>query len=356
MPAHSQRPGPGFTWRPASETRDAMPRAFITGITGQDGSYLTELLLEKGYEVHGAVRRTSSLQRSRLQHLYNDPEVYGKTLFLHYADLEDPTTMRRVLTKVAPEELYHLAGQSHVGLSFEIPESTVDSTAMGTLRLLEIIRDMPAQPRVFHATSSEMFGNPAQMPQDESTPFAPVNPYGCAKAFATQMVRVYRDTFGLFGCNGIMFNHESPRRGENFVTRKICRAAAAISLDLEKELHLGDLTAQRDWGDARDYVVAMWRMLQQPVPTDYVLATGKLHSVQEIVELAFGTVKLDWKKHLVSDPRFLRPAEPHRLVGNPGKARRELDWQPSRTFQQLIADMTHAELERLSADARAGSN
>jgi GDPmannose 4,6-dehydratase len=299
------------------------------------------------------VRRTSTLQRSRLQHLFNDPAVYGKTLFLHYADLEDPTTMRRVLHKVQPEELYHLAGQSHVGLSFEIPESTVESTAMGTLRLLEILRDMPAQPRVFHATSSEMFGHPTQVPQDETTPFVPVNPYGCAKAFATQIVRVYRDTFGLFGCNGIMFNHESPRRGENFVSRKICRAAAAIHLGLETELHLGDTTAQRDWGDARDYVVAMWQMLQRSTPDDYVLATGTLHSVQDIVELAFAAVNLDWTRHVVRDPRFLRPAEPQRLVGNATKARRELHWQPTRSFKDMITDMTRAEVERLTS-ARPG--
>ena len=224
--------------------------ALITGITGQDGSYLTELLLDKGYEVHGIVRRTSTLNRSRLKHFYVDDSIYNRRLFLHYADLDDSTTLRRVLLKVAPGEIYHLAGQSHVGLSFEIPESTCEMTAFGTLRLLEAIRDLPVAPKLYHASSSEVFGQPAVAPQDEQTPFAPVNPYGCAKAFATQMVSIYRRTYGLFAVNGIMYNHESPRRGENFVTRKICHAAAAIKLGLEKELLLGDLSAQRDWGDA----------------------------------------------------------------------------------------------------------
>jgi GDPmannose 4,6-dehydratase len=322
--------------------------AFITGITGQDGSYLTELLLGKGYEVHGMVRRTSSLDRSRLEHLYRDPQVYGKTLFLHYADLDDPTTLRRVIQRVAPREVYHLAGQSHVGLSFEIPESTVELTANGTLRLLEIIRDLPTPPRLFHASSSEVFGNPTQVPQDENTPFTPVNPYGCAKAFATHMVRVYRETYGLYACNGIMFNHESPRRGENFVTRKICRAAAAIKSGRQQELLLGDTSARRDWGDARDYVRGMWLMLQQVEPGDFVLATGQLHSVQEVVEIAFGTLGLDWKQYVRFDPRLQRVTEPGPLVGNATKARQCLHWEPSRTFAELIREMTHAELEWLS--------
>src|SRR5580765_3461421 len=221
-----------------------MSKALITGITGQDGSYLSDLLLEKGYEVHGVVRRTSTLERSRLDHLYNNPEIYNRRLFLHYGELSDVTTMRRVLNKVAPDEIYHLAGQSHVGLSFEIPESTCEMTALGTLRLLEMIRDLSKQPRFFHAASSEIFGAPKVSPQNEETPIAPVNPYGVAKAFATQMVTVYRKTFDLFACNGILYNHESPRRGENFVTRKICRAAAAISLGRQSELSLGDTNAQ----------------------------------------------------------------------------------------------------------------
>jgi GDPmannose 4,6-dehydratase len=325
-----------------------MPRALITGITGQDGSYLTELLLAKGYEVHGVVRRTSSLGRSRLDHLYNDPAVYGQRLVLHYAELDDPTTLRRVLIKVAPNEVYHLAGQSHAGLSFEIPESTCEMTAMGTLRLLEIIRDLPEPPRLFHASSSEIFGKPKSVPQDEETPLAPVNPYGCAKVFATQIVGVYRKSFRLFACNGIMFNHESPRRGENFVTRKICRAAAAIKLGLQTELLLGDTTAERDWGDARDYVRGMWLALQHSTPEDFIFATGQLHSVQAVVELAFGSVELDWKQFVKQDPRFLRPTEPQRLVGNAAKAKRLLNWIPETDFAGLISGMTQAELASLS--------
>ncbi len=328
-----------------------MKRALITGITGQDGSYLAELLLEKGYEVHGMVRRTSSLERSRLNQLYRDPAIYGRRLFLHYGDLDDPTTLRRLLTKSAPEEIYHLAGQSHVGLSFEIPESTCEMTAMGTLRLLELIRDLPAAPRLFHASSSEVFGRPEQSPQDERTPMAPVNPYGCAKAFATQMVGIYRQTFKLFACNGIMYNHESPRRGENFVTRKICHAAAAIKLGRQQELLLGDTSALRDWGHARDYVLGMWLALQAEMPDDYVFATGILHSVQDVVEAAFGAVGLDWRAYLKQDARFMRPAEPLRLVGNPAKARARLQWEARTTFAELIAEMTQAELEQFSAES-----
>ncbi len=325
-----------------------MPRALITGITGQDGSYLTELLLGKGYEVHGVVRRTSNLDRSRLHHLYHDAAIYGKRLFLHYAELDDATTFRRLLMKAAPDEMYHLAGQSHVGLSFEIPESTCDMTAMGTLRLLEIIRDLPQRPKFFHASSSEIFGRPTQTPQDETTPFAPVNPYGCAKSFATQMVSVYRQTYGLFAVNGIMYNHESPRRGENFVTRKICRAAAAIRLGQQKELPLGDTTAQRDWGDARDYVCGMWLSLQHEQPEDFILATGQIHSVQEVVETAFAAVGLDWRNFVKQDARLLRPAEPMRLLGNAAKAKRLLGWEPKTSFRALIEEITRAELVALS--------
>lgn len=326
-----------------------MPRALITGITGQDGSFLTELLLEKDYEVHGVVRRTSSIERSRLDHLFRNPDIYNRRLFLHYAELDDPTTLRRVVMKAAPHEVYHLAGQSHVGLSFEIPESTCEMTAMGTLRLLEIVRDLKEPPRVFHASSSEIFGSPVTVPQDEQTPFNPINPYGCAKAFATQMVGVYRRTFSLFACNGIMFNHESPRRGENFVTRKICRTAAAIKLGRQKELSLGDTTARRDWGHARDYVRGMWLTLQHETPEDFVFATGKLHSVQDVVEHAFATVDLDWKKFVRQDPRFLRPVEPQRLVGNAAKAHQLLHWQPETSFKDLISEMTRAELSLLSS-------
>jgi len=320
-------------------------KALITGITGQDGSYLAELLTAQGYEVHGVVRRTSSLERSRLQHLYADPGVYGRTLFLHYADLDDPTTLRRVLLKVAPDEVYHLAGQSHVGLSFEIPESTCEMTAMGTLRLLEMVRDLPVPPRLFHAASSEIFGRPASAPQNEDTPFNPVNPYGAAKAFAAQMVRIYREAHRLFAVNGILYNHESPRRGENFVTRKICRAAAAIRQGRQKDLLLGDTSARRDWGDARDYVKGMWLSLQHPVAQDYVFASGVLHSVQEVVETAFRAVDLDWRQYLRQDPRFMRPAEPLSLVGDATRARTVLGWDPAISFEELITQMTRAELE-----------
>ncbi len=320
-------------------------KALVTGITGQDGSYLTELLLGKAYEVHGVVRRTSSLERSRLQPLYADPTTYGKRLFLHYADLDDPTTLRRVLMKVAPDEVYHLAGQSHVGLSFEIPESTCEMTAMGTLRLLEMLRDLPTPPRLFHAASSEIFGRPANAPQNEETPFNPVNPYGAAKAFAAQMVRIYREAHRLFAVNGILYNHESPRRGENFVTRKICRAAAAIRRGTQSELLLGDTSARRDWGHTQDYVLGMWLSLQHETAQDYVFASGVLHSVQDVVETAFQAVDLDWRAHVRQDARFMRPAEPLQLVGDPSRARRVLGWTASTSFEDLIRGMTLAELE-----------
>jgi GDPmannose 4,6-dehydratase len=307
------------------------------------------LLLEKGYEVHGIVRRTSSLERSRLNKLYSDPKIYGHQLFLHYAELEDSTSLRRILAKSAPDEVYHLAGQSHVGLSFEIPESTCEMTAMGTLRLLEMARDLSKAPRIFHPASSEIFGRPTISPQDELTPMAPVNPYGCAKAFARQMVVIYRNVYSLFACNGILYNHESPRRGENFVTRKICRAAAAIKLGREKQLLLGDTTSQRDWGHARDYVHGMWLALQHETPEDYIFATGQLHSVQDVVEAAFAVVQLNWRDYLKQDPRFLRPSEPLRLAGNPAKAKKLLNWEPRTTFAQLIAEMTEAELALLSS-------
>jgi GDPmannose 4,6-dehydratase len=321
-----------------------MPKALITGITGQDGSYLSELLLGKGYEVHGVVRRTSTLERSRLDSLYQNPEIYNKRFFLHYGELTDPTTMRRVLMKVLPDEIYHLAGQSHVGLSFEIPESTCEMTAMGTLRLLEMIRDLPKAPRFFHAASSEIFGIPKTAPQNEETPISPVNPYGCAKAFATQMVTVYRRSFGLFGSNGILYNHESPRRGENFVTRKICRAAAAIKLGKQRELYLGDTSAQRDWGHALDYVRGMWMTLQHSSAEDFIFATGKLHRVQDVVEIAFQAVGLDWRQFLKTDQRLLRPTESQSLVGNPAKAEKILGWKREYTFEQLISEMTECEL------------
>ena len=323
--------------------------ALITGITGQDGSYLAELLLQKGYEVHGIVRRTSTLLRSRIDHLYNNPEIYNKTLFLHYADLDDPNTIRRALLKAEPDEIYHLAGQSHVGLSFEMPELTCEQIAMGTLRILEMIRDLPKPVRFFHATSSEIFGSPKISPQDEETPMQPVSPYGCAKAFSTQLVKVYRKAFKVFTVNGIMFNHESPRRGENFVSRKICRGAAAIKLGLQKELYLGNLDARRDWGHAKDYVLGMWLAMQHSEPDDFVFATGKLHTVREMVEIAFKTVGLNWQDYVKQDPRLFRLVEPDQLVGSSQKAKNILGWQPTITFEQMIEEMTLNELNLLKA-------
>jgi GDPmannose 4,6-dehydratase len=322
-------------------------KAFITGITGQDGSYLADLLLQKGYEVHGLVRNADALGHSRIRHLTNDPALRGHRLFVHAADLNDPASLRRVLKEVAPTEIYHLAGQTHVGLSFEIPEATCQITAMATVRLLDIIRDLRPLPRFYYASSSEVFGQPSQFPQDEATPFAPVNPYGCAKAFATWMVGVYRRSYGLFACNGIAYNHESPRRGENFVTRKICRAAAAIKLGLQEELHLGDLSAKRDWGDARDFVRAMWLALQHPIPEDYVLATGRLHSVEEVVATAFAVVQLDWRTCVKQDRALLRPTEPTCLAGNAAKAKRLLNWEPQISFERMIEEMVKADLAAL---------
>lgn len=331
----------------ASEKRIAL----ITGITGQDGSYLAELLLEKGYEVHGIVRRTSTILRSRIDHLYSNPEIYNKTLFLHYADLDDPNTIRRALLKSAPDEIYHLAGQSHVGLSFEMPELTCEQIAMGTLRILEMIRDLPKPARFFHATSSEIFGSPKISPQDEETPMQPVSPYGCAKAFSTQLVKVYRKAFKVFTVNGIMFNHESPRRGENFVSRKICRGAAAIKMGLQKELFLGNLDAKRDWGHAKDYVLGMWLAMQHPEPEDFVFATGKLHTVREMAEIAFKTVGLNWQDYVKQDPRLFRPVEPEQLVGSSQKAKTVLGWEPKITFEEMIEEMTLHELSLMKSQA-----
>ena len=330
-----------------SNSQSRSKAALLTGITGQDGSYLTELLLEKGYTVHGIVRRSSSIERSRLSHLFSDKAIYEQRLFLHYADLEDTTTIRRLVSKIQPDEFYHLAGQSHVGLSFDIPESTCELTAMGTLRILEILRDQPHPPRFLHASSREIFGTPEHSPQDESTPIHPESPYGVAKAFATQMVQIYRDTHGMFCCNTIAYNHESPRRGENFVTRKISMGAARIKQGLQKELRLGDIEAKRDWGDARDFVQAMWLTLQQHQAGDYVIASGESHSVKEFLQLAFTHVGLDWKDFVVHDARYERPHDVAHVLGNPDKARRELGWQPRRSFKDLVTDMVNADLELL---------
>jgi GDPmannose 4,6-dehydratase len=328
---------------------DSNKIALITGITGQDGSYLTELLLEKGYTVHGVVRRTSHLSRSRIDHLWSDEKIYGRRLFLHYGDLSDTATLSRIVAYVRPIELYHLAGQSHVGLSFEVPESTCEEAAMSTLRLLEIVRSQAQPLRFYHASSSEIFGNASEVPQTESTPLRPTSPYGCAKAFATQLAQVYRDSYGLFVCNGILYNHESPRRGENFVTRKIARAAARIVRNLEAELVLGNMESQRDWGCAQDYVQAMWLMLQHHTADDYVVATGELHSVREFIETAFAVVDLPWQKYVKHDPAFDRPAEPTRLVGCADKIRKLLGWKPRGTFPELVREMVEAELAAIDS-------
>jgi GDPmannose 4,6-dehydratase len=340
-----------------------MPSAFITGITGQDGSYLTELLIEKGYTVHGMVRRTSVLERSRIEALRSDPAIYNRSLFLHYGDLNDPTTLRRLLIKAQPDELYHLAGQSHVGLSFEIPESTCQETAMATLSLLEICRDLAKPPRFFHAASSELFGSPASCPQNEQTPFLPASPYGCAKAFAAQLCRVYREAHGLFVCNGISYNHESPRRGENFVTRKITAAAARIAAGSNEIIELGNLDASRDWGWAPEFVDAMWRILQQPEPQDYILATGTITTVREFARAAFAAMDIPLifegdktdevgrhglsKKVLIKvNSRFYRAADPIGLVGNPALAAHLLGWQPQTSGIEVAQAMAKAEALR----------
>lgn len=321
-----------------------MKCALITGIGGQDGSYLAELLLAKNYQVHGTVRAAGAGNEANLRQFKADPQIFNQTLFLHAAELDDAAALGAALERSAPDEVYHLASQSHVGQSFERVEETCRVTSLGTLRLLELIRKLPKQPRFFHASSSEIFGSPAQTPQDENTPAMPVTPYGCAKAFSTQMTRIYRKNFGLFAVNGIMFNHESPRRGKNFVSRKICRAVAAIKAGRQTELMLGDTGAQRDWGHARDYVRGMWQALQQSTPEDFVFATGRLHRVQDIIEIAFRTAGLEWQAYVKRDPLLLRPAEPQRLVGNSAKARRLLDWKPETTFEELIVEMMKAEL------------
>ncbi len=327
----------------------ALKSAFVTGITGQDGSYLTELLLDKGYAVHGLVRRSSNTVRLRLDHLTGNEEIYNQRLFLHYADLDDTTTVRRLLNKIQPDEFYHLAGQSHVGASFEIPESTCEFTAMGTLRLLEILRDLNKSPRFVHASSSEVFGRPTQIPQNEDTPFNPVTPYGVAKAFATQMVRLYRDSHQFFACNAICYNHESPRRGESFVTRKIAKAAVAISEGRQKKLRLGNIDAKRDWGYAPEYVDAMWRMLQQSKPGDYVLATGVQHSVQEFLDACFQAVGLRWQDYVEFDPKFMRPSEVSNLVGDASKARHDLSWHPSTSLDSIVQSLIESE-RKLAVD------
>jgi GDPmannose 4,6-dehydratase len=323
-------------------------RALITGITGQDGSYLTELLLGKGYEVHGLLRRSSSFNTGRLAHLYQDPHEPAARLFLHYGDLLDTSSLLRVLDKARPDEIYHLGSQTHVRVSFDIPVHTGDVTALGTTRLLESIRESGQSPRFYQASSSEIFGS-SPPPQSESTPFLPRSPYAAAKLYAYFMARNYREAYGLFAANGILFNHESPRRGETFVTRKITRAAARIKLGLLDKLFLGNLDARRDWGFAGDYVEAMWLMLQQERPDDYVIATGESHSVRELLDEAFGRLDLDWRRHVEIDPRYRRPAEVDDLRGDMSKARRELKWEPRVGFKELVQMMVDHDLRELQA-------
>ncbi|HEY9615615.1 MAG TPA: GDP-mannose 4,6-dehydratase [Microcoleaceae cyanobacterium] len=326
-------------------------RALITGITGQDGSYLSEFLLEKGYEVHGIIRRTSTFNTDRIDHIYEDPHNQGVRLFLHYGDLTDGTTLRRILEEVQPVEIYNLGAQSHVRVSFDSPEYTVDSVGMGTLRLLEAIRDYQhrtgIQVRFYQAGSSEMYGKVQEIPQKETTPFYPRSPYACAKVYAHWQTVNYRESYDLFACNGILFNHESPRRGETFVTRKITRAIARIVAGQQQKLYMGNLDAKRDWGYAKDYVKAMWMMLQQPQADDYVIATGETHSVQEFLDVAFGYVNLNWQDYVEFDDRYLRPAEVDLLIGDPTKAKQLLGWQPSVTFEQLVYLMVEADLKAL---------
>jgi len=335
----------------ASQHMSQKKLALITGITGQDGSYLSELLIEKDYEVHGIIRRTSTFNTDRIDHIYEDPHKQGVNLFLHYGDLTDGTTLRRIIEEVQPVEIYNLGAQSHVRVSFDSPEYTVDSVGMGTLRLLEAIRDYQhrtgTQVRFYQAGSSEMFGLVQAIPQSETTPFYPRSPYACAKLYAHWQTINYRESYNLFACNGILFNHESPRRGETFVTRKITRAVARIVTGKQKNLYMGNLDSKRDWGYAKDYVKAMWLMLQQPEPEDYVIATGETHSVREFLELAFGYVNLNWQDYVEFDERYLRPSEVDLLIGDSTKARQKLGWEPSVTFPELVALMVDADLQAL---------
>src|SRR6188768_44804 len=313
-----------------------MKKALITGITGQDGSYLADLLIEKGYEVHGIIRRASTFNTSRIDHLYTDPHVHGSRLFLHYGDLSDSLNLTRLIDRVVPEEIYHLGAQSHVRVSFDIPENTGDVTGLGAIRILEAIREARVPARFYQASSSEMFGKVQAVPQIETTPFWPRSPYAVAKVYAYWATVNYRESYGMHASNGILFNHESPRRGETFVTRKITRAVAAIKTGKQKELYLGNLDAKRDWGYAPEYVEGMWRMLQQPESDDYVLATNETHTVREFVEEAFSHVGLDWQQHVKYDERYERPAEVDLLIGSFDKAKAKLGWEPQTKFEDLV--------------------
>ncbi len=328
-----------------------MKRALITGITGQDGSYLADLLLEKGYEVHGIIRRASTFNTSRIDHLYTDPHVNGVRLFLHYGDLSDSLSLTRLIDRIGPEEIYHLGAQSHVRVSFDIPEYTGDVVGLGTIRLLEAIREAKVPSRFYQASSSEMFGKVQAVPQTETTPFWPRSPYAVAKVYGYWATVNYRESYGMHTSNGILFNHESPRRGETFVTRKITRAVARIKKGLEKDLYLGNMDAKRDWGYAPEFVEGMWRMLQQPSGDDYVLATNETHTVREFVEVAFAHAGLNWQDHVKYDARYERPAEVELLIGDPAKAKEKLGWEPQTKFQKLVQIMVDADLAMVEGRA-----
>ena len=323
-----------------------MKKALITGITGQDGSYLAELLLAKGYEVHGIIRGCSTFNTQRIDHLYTDPHINGTKMFLHYGDLADGVMLMKLIYQLQPDEIYHLGAQSHVRVSFDVPEYTGDVTGLGTLRLLEAIREvgLEGKCRFYQASSSEMFGLVQEVPQTEKTPFYPRSPYGCAKVYAYWLTVNYRESYGMHATNGILFNHESPRRGETFVTRKITRAATRIKLGLQDKLYLGNLDAQRDWGYAKEYVEAMWLMLQQDEGDDYVMATNKTHSVKDFVIETFNNLDLDWEKYVDYDKRYERPTEVELLIGDPAKAKKQLGWEPKVKFKELVKIMVDSDL------------
>lgn len=327
-----------------------MKKALITGITGQDGSYLAELLLSKGYEVHGIIRRSSTFNTGRINRLYQDPHINGVHLFLHYGDISDSTNLIKLLYRIQPDEVYHLAAQSHVRVSFDIPEYTADVTGTGTIRILEAIRETGCKAKFYQASSSEMYGLVQEVPQKETTPFYPRSPYGAAKVYAYWVTVNYRESYGMHASNGILFNHESPRRGETFVTRKITRAVAHIKAGLENKLYLGNLDAKRDWGYAKEYVEAMWLMLQQETPDDYVIATGETHTVREFLEVAFSHVGLDWREYVEIDPKYYRPAEVELLIGDASKAKQKLGWEPKTTFEELAKLMVDEDIENLNSE------
>ena len=346
-----------------------MKKALVTGITGQDGSYLAELLLSKGYEVHGMIRRSSSFNTGRINHIYRDPHEKDVRMFLHYGDLNDASSINRLLRNIQPEEIYNLGAQSHVRVSFDVPEYTGEVDALGTVRILEAIRETGLQTKFYQASSSELYGKVVETPQKETTPFYPRSPYACAKAYAFYITQNYRESYGLYACNGILFNHESPRRGETFVTRKITRAAARIKLGIQNCLYLGNLDAKRDWGFAGDYVEAMWLMLQQDIADDYVIASGETWMVRTFAEMVFDRLgmPLEWQGEGVAekgidrnsgkvviqiDPKYFRPAEVDLLLGDPSKAKRELDWQPKTSFEQLVNMMTDEDLEMAEREKR----